>query len=117
MAFGLLTATLGGVLFLALGWMSLQGTLRPNMWAGIRTPYTRENDENWYATHRAAAPVLIWSGVAVLATGLAFLPFALAGKLDDGLVAAVTLVLTGLLLMGALGSWLYGTRVARSRTA
>ncbi|MBA4180616.1 MAG: hypothetical protein C0506_08525 [Anaerolinea sp.] len=114
MALALTIATLGGVLFLVLGWMSLLAKLPPNTWAGIRTPYTRKSEENWYATHRAAAPVLIWSGVAVVATGLAFVPFALAGKLDDGLVAVVTFVLAGLLLGGAVGSWFYGTRVAKS---
>lgn len=109
-------ATLGGAVFLVLGWMSLQGRLRPNAWAGIRTPYTRRTAENWYAAHRAAAPALIWSGVAVLASGLAFLPFALAGKLDDGLTAGVTIALACLLLVGAVGGWLYGIKVAKSRS-
>lgn len=116
MAVALGLVSLCGVLFLVLGWMSLLGKLSPNSLAGIRTPYTRKSDENWYATHRAAAPVLIWAGVAVVSAGMAFLPFAVAGKLAGGLTAGVTFALCGLLFVAALGSWLYGTKVARSRS-
>ena len=105
--------TLAGALFLVLGWMSLVGSLPPNSFAGIRTRYTRQTPENWYAAHRAAAPVLIWVGVAVLAAGLAFLPFAIIGKLAGGLVGGLVTGLGVLLLAGAIGSWLYGTRVGR----
>jgi uncharacterized membrane protein len=115
MPIALVLVTLAGALFAVLGWMSLQGTLRPNTWAGIRTPYTRRSPENWYATHRAAAPALIWGGAAVLAAGLAFVPFALAGKLNDGLTGGITIALAALLFVVAIGSWLYGTKVARSR--
>ena len=107
--------TLAGALFLVLGWMSLAGSLPPNDVAGIRTSYTRRSPGNWYATHRAAAPVLIWVGVAVLAAGLAFLPFAIAGSLGDGLVIGLVVALGTLLFMGAIASWLYGTRAARVR--
>lgn len=115
MPLALATATLCGVTFLVLGWLSLLGKLHPNRWAGIRTPYTRRSPENWYATHRAAAPVLIWSGVAVVSAGMAFLPFAVAGTLNDGLTATVTIALCGLLFAGAIAGWWYGTRVAKSR--
>lgn len=107
--------TLSGALLLLIGWMSLVGRLPPNGLVGIRTPYTRTTPDNWYATHRAAAPVLIWVGVAVLATGLAFFPFAIIGRLSDGLVLGLVIALGLLLLVGAIGSWLYGTRVARRR--
>lgn len=117
MAIVLGVVTLGGALFLVLGWMALVGSLPPNSVAGIRTAYTRASAENWYATHRAAAPVLVWVGVAVLAAGLAFLPFAIVGKLAAGFVGGLVMGLGLLLFVGAIGSWLYGTRVARRRSA
>lgn len=106
--------TLAGALFLVLGWMSLVGSLPPNSFAGIRTRHTRQTPENWYAAHRAAAPVLIWLGVAVLAAGLAFLPFAIVGKLADGLVLGLVIGLGSLLLIGAVASWAYGARVGKA---
>ena len=105
--------TLGGAVFLVLGWRSLVGTLPPNVVAGIRTPSARKWPENWHATHRAAAPVLIWVGVAVLAAGLAFLPFAIVDKLAGGLILGLVIGLGSLLLIGAVASWVYGTRVGR----
>ena len=115
MALALVVVTAGGVVFLVLGWMSLIGTLPPNWVAGIRTPYTMRSPENWYAVHRAAAPVLIWSGAAVIAAGLSVLPFALLGKLSDGFMSATCGVLAALMLVSVLAAWLYGTKVARSR--
>ena len=108
--------TLMGALFLVLGWLSLVGSLPPNGLAGIRTPYTRKSPENWYAAHRAAAPVMIWAGVAVLAAGLAFLPFAIVGSLSGGLVVGLVIALGSMLVIAAVASWVYGTRVARLRT-
>jgi hypothetical protein len=115
MAIALMVATIAGLAFVVVGWLSLQDKLPPNAIGGIRTPYTMKSPENWYATHRAAAPVLIWSGAAAVAAGLAFLPFAVAGVLDDRLAGGVTAALSWLLLAGAVGGWLYGTKVARSR--
>ncbi|MEP7215465.1 MAG: SdpI family protein [Anaerolineaceae bacterium] len=115
MAAALAVVTVAGVLFLVIGWMGLVGSLPPNHLVGIRTPYTHKSAENWFATHRAAAPVLIWVGVAVLAAGLAFLPFALLGVLGDRLVLGLVSGLGMMLLVGAVASWLYGTRTARRR--
>lgn len=114
-ALALAIITLTGGLFFVIGWMSLVGSLPPNSFVGIRTPYTRKSPENWLATHRAAAPILIWVGVAALAAGLAFLPFAFLGVLGDGLVLGLVIGLGLLLLVGAITSWLYGTRSARLR--
>ena len=109
--------TLGGAVFLVVGWMSLVGTLSSNVVAGIRTPSARKWPENWHAPHRAAAPVLIWVGVAVLAAGLAFLPFAIAGTVGDGLVEGLVIGLGSLLLVGAVASWVYGKRAGRMGTS
>ncbi|MEO6099986.1 MAG: SdpI family protein [Tepidiformaceae bacterium] len=115
MPLALAVLTLGGALFLVIGWMSLVGSLPPNSFVGIRTHYTRESPENWFATHRAAAPVLIWVGVAVVAAGLAFLPFAVVGVLGDGFILGLVIGLGMLLVVGAIASWMYGTRSARLR--
>ena len=115
MPLALAVLTLGGALFLVIGWMSLVGSLPPNSFVGIRTQYTRESPENWFATHRAAAPVLIWVGVAVVAAGLAFLPFAVVGVLGDGFMLGLVIGLGMLLVVGAIASWMYGTRSARLR--
>lgn len=115
MPLALAVLTLGGALFLVIGWMSLVGSLPPNSFVGIRTQYTRESPENWFATHRAAAPVLIWVGVAVVAAGLAFLPFAVVGVLGDGFILGLVIGLGMLLVVGAIASWMYGTRSARLR--
>ena len=112
---GLVTA--GGAVFLVLGWMSLVGTLPSNVVAGIRTPSARKWPENWHAPHRAAAPVLIWAGVAVLAAGLAFLPFAIVGTVGDGLVEGLVIGLGSLLVVGAVASWVYGKRAGRMGTS
>lgn len=109
----LLVVVLGSLLLVALGLLSLFDRLPPNSVAGIRTPYTFSSPENWYRTHRAAAPVLIWGGVAGAMAGLAFLPFAVAGKVSPGAVGGVTIAIAALILVAAIGSWLYGVNRAK----
>lgn len=104
----------GGVPLVVLGWMGLVGKLPRNGFAGIRTPYTMRSDENWRETHRAAAPILIFGGVAVAMAGLAFLPFTIAGAIGDGLAGAVTIALAILLLVDALAAWQWGVRKAKA---
>ncbi|KAA0241178.1 MAG: SdpI family protein [Chloroflexi bacterium CFX7] len=106
--------TLAGVVLVTIGWLGLQGRLPRNHFAGIRTPYTMRSDETWYATHRHGAPVLIFAGVAAVSAGLALIPFAAAGAVSDGLIAATALAMAGILLVAALASWLIGTRKARA---
>lgn len=115
MAIALGVLSLAGLLLVMFGWLGLVGRLPRNYIAGIRTPYTMRSDENWHATHRAAAPVLIFGGVAVAAAGLAFLPFAIAGTIGDALAAGISLALAAVLFITAVASWLYGTHAARSR--
>ena len=117
MAVALVVLSIVGALLVAVGWLSLLGKLPRNYFAGIRTPYTLPSDENWEATHRAAAPIMIFGGVAVTAAGLAFLPFAIAGHFDDTVGAVVALALAAVLVITAVASWLYGTRAARSQRA
>lgn len=110
----LLAPLLAGSLFIAIGILGLLERLPPNGLAGIRTRYTRASRENWYRTHRAAAPLLIFGGVAVTMAALAFLPFAVAGKLSDRVVAVVVAVFAGVLLAVAVAAWLFGTHQARA---
>jgi uncharacterized membrane protein len=104
----------GAGLVTVLGWFALQGKLPRQFWAGIRTPYSLANDEQWYAVHRFGAPYLIFGGVAAFATALAMLPFAVAGKLPAGFSTAE--LLASVLFMGgsALLAWMMGVRGAKA---
>jgi uncharacterized membrane protein len=42
------------------------GTLRPNYFAGIRTPWTLENPETWRATHRLGGRLMFFGGLILL---------------------------------------------------
>ncbi|GMV87018.1 MAG: hypothetical protein AMXMBFR80_28710 [Dehalococcoidia bacterium] len=111
---GFLVITLGAATITAVGWYAWLGKLPRQGIAGIRTPYTMANDEQWYAAHRYGAPYLIFGGVAVLAVGLAALPFAIAGSLPRAFSVAVLLASAGVLLGAALASWYYGVRGAKA---
>lgn len=113
MAIALAIVAIGGLLFVVLGWLGLTGRPPRNGFAGIRTPYTMKSDQHWYAAHRYGAPMLIFGGVAVFMTGLAFFPFSVAGKVPSGLGSAVTMAMTGLLLLSALISWQTGVKGAK----
>ncbi|MCC6382922.1 MAG: SdpI family protein [Dehalococcoidia bacterium] len=115
MVAALVAVLVAGSVVVAVGLLALLGRLPPNSYAGIRTPYTRSSPENWYRTHRAGAPLLIFGGVAVVMAALAFLPFALAGKLADVLTAGVSLGAAALLAGCAVAAWLIGTRQSRLR--
>lgn len=117
MALALGLVTLGGILFVVIGWLAWLQKLPPNPVVGIRTPFTLGSGDNWYATHHAAAPMLIFGGVAATMVGLAFFPFALAGKMPNGLSQAAVIAIAILLLFTAIASWLYGTRAAKSAAA
>ena len=114
MAIAVAVLVLGAIVLVVVGWMGLAGKLPRNHLAGIRTPYTMRSEENWRATHRHAAPILIFGGVAVVAAGLAFLPFAIAGSVSDRFGSIVALILAGIMLATAVASWLFGTRRARA---
>lgn len=42
------------------------GTLRPNYFVGIRTPWTLENPETWRATHRLGGRLMFFGALALL---------------------------------------------------
>lgn len=60
------------VLFIVLG--NYLGKLRPNWFAGVRTPWTLSSQLSWTKTHRLAGPVFMLMGVGMAI--LAFWPIA-----------------------------------------
>lgn len=56
-----------GVLFVVLG--SLMGKLRPNWFAGIRTPWTLSSTRSWINTHRLGGWVFLTLGLLLIVTG------------------------------------------------
>jgi uncharacterized membrane protein len=54
------------ILFMILG--NFMGNLRPNYFAGIRTPWTLDDPEIWRATHRIGARILFYGCLALLLT-------------------------------------------------
>lgn len=66
----LVVCLLTGALFVVLG--NYLGKLRPNWFAGVRTPWTLSSQLSWTKTHRAAGPVLMGMGAGMFA--LAFVP-------------------------------------------
>lgn len=110
---GLILVTLAAIGLVAIGWLGWLQRLPPNHFAGIRTPFTLRSPENWYRTHHAAAPLLIFGGIAVVAVGISCIPFALAGKLPGGFVRIVLSAQLGMVLATALLSWRMGTSAAK----
>jgi uncharacterized membrane protein len=56
--------------FAVLGFFALMGnyltSLRPNYFAGIRTPWTLESESVWRKTHRLGGKLLFWGSLALL---------------------------------------------------
>lgn len=113
MVIGLLVLFLGSVTVLAVAVMGLVGKLPRNHWAGIRLPYTMANDERWEATHRFAAPFLIFGAVGAASVTLAFLPFALAGRVSDTLGALVAIITAVVLLTAVVFGALIGVTASK----
>lgn len=66
-----------GLLFAFVG--NIMNSIKPNYFAGVRTPWTLENDENWRATHRLAGKLWFIGGLAITVLVL-FLP-GVSGKI------------------------------------
>ena len=50
-----------GLMFVFLG--NIMNSIKPNYFAGIRTPWTLENEDNWRATHRLASRIWFTGGI------------------------------------------------------
>ena len=59
------------LLFVFIG--NLMNSIKPNYFAGIRTPWTLESEDNWRATHRLAGRLWVIGGI-ILTICLFFLP-------------------------------------------
>jgi uncharacterized membrane protein len=110
---GLIVITLVGIGMAAIGWLGWLERLPPNHFAGIRTPFTMRSPENWYRTHHAAAPLLIFGGIAVVAVGISCIPFVVADKLPVGFVRVVMSAQVGMVLASAFVSWKVGVSAAK----
>jgi uncharacterized membrane protein len=61
-----------GLLFMVLG--NQMGRLKPNWFAGIRTPWTLSDPENWRRTHRFGGKVFFVAGLLIVASSLLLPP-------------------------------------------
>jgi uncharacterized membrane protein len=52
-----------GLLFVFLG--NMMHSIKPNYFAGVRTPWTLEDEGNWRATHRLAWKVFFTGGIII----------------------------------------------------
>jgi uncharacterized membrane protein len=78
-----------GLLFIFLG--NMMYNIKPNYFAGVRTPWTLENEDNWRATHRLAGKVWVAGGIIITVERLA-LPSATGTYIFLGCVAVMALV-------------------------
>lgn len=75
-----------GVFFAFMG--NVMNNIKPNYFAGIRTPWTLESEDTWRATHRLAAKMWFVGGIL-----LAIITFILSGT------AASTVFIAGILIL------------------
>ncbi len=112
-AIAFVAMAVGGFTIGIIGRKATEGTLRPNRWAGIRTPYTYSSDEAWYATHRHAGPILERAGFAIAVASLILLVLGMAGVFGPAVAAIGALALTAVMLTAAIAAWWIGTSRAR----
>jgi uncharacterized membrane protein len=62
-----------GLLFILLG--AVMGKIRPNYFAGVRTPWTLASAKSWTLTHRLAGRVFVAYGVLIIAMGFVRQPW------------------------------------------
>ena len=80
-------AVLTGLLFIVVG--NTMGKLRPNAYAGVRTPWTLTSKLSWTKTHRLAGFLFIGTGVLVPVLALISPPVAMAAVLVGTLATTV----------------------------
>ena len=114
---GFLVVLFASMAVIVVGWLGWQKRLKRNNFAGIRTPYTMANDEQWEAVHHFGAPYMILGGVAAFSAALAMFPFAVAGVLPDAFSASVLLVIALVIGVSGLVSWRKGVKAAKAHLA
>lgn len=76
------------VFFVILG--NFLGNLRPNYFAGIRTPWTLENPATWRATHRLGGRLMFFGGLLLLLVQF-FLSAEVFGRLFAGAILSLVI--------------------------
>ncbi len=113
LGFAYLAMVIGSAIVLAVGWMGLVEKLPRNAIAGVRTPYSMRNDDNWREVHRASGPYMVLASAAVLAASLSFLPFVFLGKIPDGLAVGMLLGQAGFIVIAVVLAAVIGTSKAK----
>lgn len=90
------------LLFIVLGFILPQ--LKPNWFAGIRTPWTLEDDRVWEATHRLGGRLFVLIGVLMIPAAFIFSPAALVVMVAGILLVSLILVVYSLILYQRLHS-------------
>lgn len=78
-----------GVFFAYMG--NIMYSIKPNYFAGIRTPWALENEDNWKVTHRLAGKLWFAGGV-IMAVAAFFLPAKSALVLFIAVVIVMTII-------------------------
>lgn len=61
-----------GLMFVFLG--NILNSIKPNYFAGFRTPWALENEDNWRATHRLVSKMWFFGGIAITVLALILPP-------------------------------------------
>lgn len=77
-----------GLMFAAIG--NYMHNIKPNYFAGIRLPWTLENEENWKHTHRIGGK--IWFAGGLILTALAFFLPAKTESIAMNIIIAVMVI-------------------------
>ncbi len=77
---------MSGVFFAFMG--NIMHSIKPNYFAGIRTPWTLENEETWRKTHQLGGKIWFAGGIVIAAGGLVL-----------SSAAATVLLITAILIM------------------
>ena len=78
-----------GLLCVFLG--NMMNSIKPNYFAGIRTPWTLENEDNWRATHRLAGKIWFTGGI-ILTIIMFFLSAEVATIVFTSIMATMALI-------------------------
>ena len=78
-----------GLLFVFIG--NIMNSIKPNYFAGFRTPWALENEDNWRATHRLVSKMWFAGGILVTIFAL-ILPSGPATIVMLSLVAVMTII-------------------------
>lgn len=78
-----------GLFFAYLG--NIMHSVKPNYFAGVRTPWTLDNEGNWKSTHRLASKIWFAGGI-VIVIGTLLLPFKIGFIFFISVVSLITAI-------------------------